>query len=165
MTSTTLPVVLRVKELNIQHCIGTWRASSFSRSDSWRPRNEALSSLHAKELGLRFWDENALLTIFTVKIVTDLACSQRWYPYNTSGLRRQCWTSPQRTHLPIYANLLWFSVSFAKLRRSGPEYNFCKFWVSRRRSRSTSLWPFPPNLMLKVRLTLYKLRARGKNSR
>ena len=35
---------------------------SFSRSDSWRPRNEALSSLHAKELGLRFWEENALLT-------------------------------------------------------------------------------------------------------
>ena len=27
---------------------------SFSRSDSWRPRNEALTLLHAKELGLRF---------------------------------------------------------------------------------------------------------------
>ena len=64
-------------------------------------------------------------SIFTVKIVTDLACAQRRYPYNTSGLRRQCWASPQRTHLPIYANLLWFSVSFAKLRRSGPVYNFC----------------------------------------
>ena len=62
--------------------------------------------------------------IFTVKIAADLACSQRWYPCNTSGFRRQCYSSLQRTHLPIYANLLWFSVSFAKLRRSGPVWNF-----------------------------------------
>ena len=58
--------------------------------------------------------------IFTVKIATDLACAQRRFPCNTSGFRRQCYSSPQGTHLPINANLCWFSVSFAKLRRSSP---------------------------------------------
>ena len=66
-----------------------------------------------------------LTTIFTVKIATDLVCAQRRYPCNTSGFRRQCYSSPQGTHLPIYANLLWFSVAFAMFRRSGPLWNFC----------------------------------------
>ena len=60
-----------------------------------------------------------VLTIFTVKIATDFACTQRRYPCNTSGFRRQCYSSLQGTHFAIYANLLWFSVSFAKLRPSG----------------------------------------------
>ena len=63
-------------------------------------------------------------TIFTVKIATDLACAQRWYPCNTSEFWRQCYSSPQGPNLPIYANPLWFSVSFAKLRPSGPVFNF-----------------------------------------
>ena len=63
-------------------------------------------------------------TIFTVKIATDLACAQRRYPCNTSGFSRQCYSGPQGSHLPIYAKPLWFSVSFAKLRPSGPALNF-----------------------------------------
>ena len=63
-------------------------------------------------------------TISTVKIATDLACAKRRYPCNTSGFRRQWYSSPQGTHSPIYVNLLWFSVYFAKLRRSGPVWNF-----------------------------------------
>ena len=62
--------------------------------------------------------------IFTAKIATDLACAQRRYPCNTSGFSRQCYSGPQGSHLPIYANALWFSVSFAKLRPSGPAINF-----------------------------------------
>ena len=62
-------------------------------------------------------------TIFTVKIATDLVCAQRRYHCYTSGFRRQCYSSPQGTHLPIYANLLWFSVAFAMFRRSGPLWN------------------------------------------
>ena len=43
------------KITNIESYTLYWNLkSSFSRSDSWRPQNEALSSLHAKELGLRF---------------------------------------------------------------------------------------------------------------
>ena len=76
------------------------------------------------------------ICIFTVKISTDLACPQRRYPCNTSGFRRQCFSSPQGTHLPIYANLLWFSVSFAKLRRSGPVWNFLLWTLS-----LSSPWP------------------------
>ena len=64
------------------------------------------------------------VSIFTVKIATDLACAQRRYPCNTSGFSRQCYSGPQGSHLPIYANPLWFSVSFAKLRPSGPALNF-----------------------------------------
>ena len=63
-------------------------------------------------------------TIFTVKIATDLACAQRRYPCNTSGFSRQCYPGPQGSHLPIYANPLWFSVSFAKLRPSGSSVKF-----------------------------------------
>ena len=55
-----------------------------------------------------------------LSIATDLACAQRRNPCNTSGITRQCYSSLQGTHLPIYANLLWFSVSFAELRHSGP---------------------------------------------
>ena len=69
---------------------------------------------------IEFLHTKKLSSIFTVKIATDLACAQRRHPCNTSGFRRQCYSSLQGTHLPIYANLLWFSVSFAKLRRSGP---------------------------------------------
>ena len=68
----------------------------------------------------------------------DLACTQRQYPCNTSGFRRQCCLSLQGTHLPIYAYLLWFLVSFAKLRRSGPVWNFL---------------PFPPPLWRHVHLS------------
>ena len=62
--------------------------------------------------------------IFTAKIATDLSCAQRRYPCNTSGFSRQCYSGPQGSHLPIYANPLWVSVSFAKLRPSGPALNF-----------------------------------------
>ena len=58
------------------------------------------------------------------KEATDLACAQRRYPCNTSGFSRQSHSGPQGSHLPIYANPLWFSVSFAKLRPSGPALNF-----------------------------------------
>ena len=60
------------------------------------------------------------VAIFTAKIATDLACAQRRYPCNTSGFS---YSGPQGSHLPIYANPLWFSVSFAKLRPSGPALN------------------------------------------
>ena len=77
--------------------------------------------------------------IFTVKIATGLACAQRRYPCNNSGFRRQCCSSLQGTHLPIYANFLWFSVSLAKLRRSGP----VKFF-----------FPLPSPLRRRVHLSL-----------
>ena len=63
-------------------------------------------------------------SIFTAKIATDLACAQRRYPCNTSGFSRQCYSRLQGSHLPIYANPLCFSVSFAKLHPSGPALNF-----------------------------------------
>ena len=55
-----------------------------------------------------------------------------------SGFRRQGCLSLQGTHLPIYAYLLWFLVSFAKLRHSGPVWNFL---------------PFPPPLWRHVHLS------------
>ena len=43
VSSTMLPVVIRVKELNIKSYTLYWNLkSSFSRSDSWRPRKDAL---------------------------------------------------------------------------------------------------------------------------
>ena len=42
LAAIMLPVVLRVKEINIESHTLHWNLkSSFSRSDSWRPRNEA----------------------------------------------------------------------------------------------------------------------------
>ena len=90
--------------------------------------------------------------IFTVKIATDLACAQRWYPCNTSGFWRQCYSSPQGPHLPIYANSLWFSVSFAKLRPSGPALNFLPLPPPlRRRMHLSSISVLRPSASAKSR--------------
>ena len=59
---TMLPVILRVKELNGESYTLYWNLkSSFSRSDAWRPRNDALSLLHPEELGLRVERKNSLV--------------------------------------------------------------------------------------------------------
>ena len=85
----------------------------------YAPNNRSNQLEFMQELNNCIIDKTEL-TIFTVKIATGLAFAQRQYHCNTSGLRRQCYSSLQGTHLLIYANLIGFSVSFAKLRRSGP---------------------------------------------
>ena len=63
LASTMLPI-LGVKDLNGESYTLYWNLkSSFSFSDAWRPGNETLSLLHVKELGRRFSEENAFLTI------------------------------------------------------------------------------------------------------
>ena len=90
--------------------------------------------------------------IFTAKIATDLACTQRRYPCNTSGFSRQCYSGPQGSHLPIYANPLWFSVSFAKLHPSGPALNFLPLPPPlRRRMHLSSISVLRPSASAKSR--------------
>ena len=63
-----LPVVLRVKELNIKSYTLYWNLkSSFSRSDSWRPRNDALIFAPREGTWIEvLGGENALLTIDSI---------------------------------------------------------------------------------------------------
>ena len=96
----------------------------------------------------RVWE----IHIFTAKIATDLACAQRRYHCNTSGFSRQCYSGPQGSHLPIYANPLWFSVSFAKLRPSGPVLNFLPLPPPlRRRMHLSSISVLRPSASAKSR--------------
>ena len=92
------------------------------------------------------------LLIFTAKIASDLACAQHRYPCNTSGFSRQCYSGPQGSHLPIYANPLWFSVSFAKLRSSGPALKFLPLPPPlRRRMHLSSISVLRPSASAKSR--------------